>query len=458
MTYIKQMSKSLNNFPKKYYNIKSIQIERGDKMNYKKTEIKKGISLHTINTDRFKTNLMAMFVTTPLSKDNITKNTLLNLVLRRGSRNMPSQEEISMCLEEMYGASFDCGVEKTGENHVMKFYMEVLNDEYLPEGENIFTKATNKLFEIVFDPLTENNGFKEDFLNGEKNSLEQIINSKKDNKGNYALDRCIEEMYKDKPYGLYKYGYVEDIEEISKENLYEHYKKLISEAKIDIFVSGKIEDNILGQISENENIKKLKEREANYIIDNQNIDLKDDKKESSDINIVEEKMDVMQGKLVLGLDIDDISLESKYIALVYNTILGGTANSKLFQNVREKANLAYVAGSNYLKSKNNIFVRAGIEIGNYEKALNITKEQIKDMEKGNFSDEDVNNAKQFIISTIKGIPNEQDAEITYYLGQELSNTKISIEEYINKIESVTFNDIKDLANKVNINIIYFLRN
>ena len=82
-------------------------------MNYTKKEVKKGIAVHNIVTDKFKTNLYAVFLAIPLSKEDVTKNALITAVLRRGTENIKTQEEISKKLEEMYGASFDCGVEKT---------------------------------------------------------------------------------------------------------------------------------------------------------------------------------------------------------------------------------------------------------------------------------------------------------------------------------------------------------
>lgn len=144
--------------------------------------------------------------------------------------------------------------------------------------------------------------------------------------------------------------------------------------------------------------------------------------------------------------------------MIYNSILGGSANSKLFQNVREKASLAYTASSSYYRLKNNIFINCGIEIENYEKALEIIKKQIEDMKNGDFTDEEIENAKKGIIAAIKTIDDEQDTEITYFFGQELSNVKNSLEEYIKKIQSVNRESILNIANKVSINTIYFLKN
>ena len=174
--------------------------------------------------------------------------------------------------------------------------------------------------------------------------------------------------------------------------------------------------------------------------------------------MVSESMDITQGKLVIGLDITEKRENLRYIASVYNSILGGNPMSKLFQNVREKESLAYTAGSVYLKPKNNIFIKCGIEIDNYEKAVEVIKEQLDDMKKGNFSDENIKNAKTNILSTVKFIPDEQDTEITYYFSQELANTNVDFEEYEGKINNVTKEEIVDFANSINVNTIYFLTN
>ena len=387
-------------------------------MKYNEIDIKGGIKLHTIKTDKFKTNLIAVFLTTKLNRENVTKNALISMMLRRGSKNMPTQEEISKTMEEMYGASFDCGLDKTGDNQVLKFYIESINDNFLPkQEENILEKSIKNILEIIFNPYAENASFKNEYIEQEKNNLKQRIEGKIDNKARYAMDRCIEEMYKDKPFGLYKFGYIEDLESINSKNLYQYYKELINSCKLDIFVSGNINDKVENIVKQDENIVKLQDRNADYVVPK--LELKQEKQEE----IVTESMDVTQGKLLLGLDVNIDDEKLKYDTLIYNSILGGSANSKMFQNVREKAHLAYVASSSYLRYKSNIFVNCGIEIGNYEKALELIRKQIDDMKKGKFTDKDIEDAKTGIIANIKTIADEQDTELTYYFGQELSQNK-----------------------------------
>ena len=421
-------------------------------MRYKEKEIKKGIKLHLIQTEKFKTNLIAIFLSLPITRENVTKNSLVTAVLRRGSKNMPTLAQINQELEEMYGASFDNGLDKTGDNHILKFYLESINDNFIPQkDEKMLKKSIEKLLEIAFNPLIENGKFKEEYVNQEKENIKRIIEGKSDNKARYAFDRCIEEMYKDKPYGLYKYGYIEDLDSIDAQNLYEYYQKMISECKIDIFVSGNIDEDTSKLVEENENIKKLQERNPKYIIDKLEEKPKEQEKE------VIEEMDVTQGKIVIGLDVNLENEDQKYDTLLYNAILGGTANSKMFQEVREKASLAYSAGSSYVRYKSNIFIKCGIEIKNYEKAMKIIRKQLEDMQSGNFTEDDIANAKKGIISSIKSIDDEQDTEITYFFGQELTNNKISLDEYISKIEKIIKEDIIKIANSITINTIYFLR-
>ena len=428
-------------------------------MEYNKTKIKNGINLHLLNTSKFKTNLISIFLSTPLTREYVTYDAVLTAVLRRGSKSMPSQEEISKALEEMYGASFDCGLDKTGDNHVLKFYIESVNDEFLPNNtEEMLKVSFEKLAEIVFNPVLEDGIFKGEYVSQEKENIKQRINAKVDNKGLYARFRCVEEMYKDEPAGLYKLGYVEDLENIASKNLYEYYQNLVKNCKIDIFVSGKIDNNeAIKIVRENENIQNLKDRDAIYVVNE--ITTKQVQKEK----IITESLDVTQGKLVIGCDInfDEKDLEDKnirYQAMLYNALLGGSANSKLFQNVREKASLAYSASSNYVRYKSNIYINAGIEIQNFEKALEIIRKQLEDLKNGDFTEEDIDNEKKGIISQINLIDDEQDTEVIYYLGQELTNSNIGIEEYKQNIMGVTKEQIINIASKVNINTIYFLRN
>ena len=392
-----------------------------------------------LQSNKFKTNLVALFITVPLTKENCTKNALLTSVLRRGTNNLKTQEEIAKRLEELYGAGFNCGVDKLGNYHVLKFYLETLENTYTLNNENLLQEGVNLLLDIVFNPLVENNGFNKLYVDQEKLNLQRLIESRKDNKALYAKERCLENMFVDESYSLYKYGSVEDLANINEINLYAYYKELLKDCKIDLYITGNNIDNI-----------KVPEILSKNLPQIPNVHIAPSKP-----NVVNEIQDVTQGKLIIGLDVDD---KNKTAVSMYNTILGGGANSKLFQNVREKASLAYSAGSSYIRRKNVILIQTGIEIENYDKALKIVEEQLEDMKNGKISDGEFNSAKQLIVSSIELIEESKEDMITFYFDQNLFEEHLNVTEYKEMIKKVTKDDVIKVAQKVKEDTIYFLTN
>lgn len=426
-------------------------------MRYTKREIKEGIKVHLIKNDNFKTDFTVVFLTIPLEKESITKNALIPAILRSGSHKYETYQKISEELEMLYGASFDCGIDKTGDNLVLKFYVESINDNYLPQINNNLEKVLEILLDIIFDPKVANDEFDAEYIEIEKRNLEMIIKAQKDDKDQYAYDRCINIMYNNSGYGLSKYGNLEDLQTINPHNLYEQYKQLIDNAKIDIIISGDYdEEKILNYVETNELIKKLNPRKEKININKYSTEIKDKKDKANEIN---EELDIVQGKLVIGLDILPNELgDFRFISILYNAIFGNGVSSKLFQIVREKESLAYTAKSEYIAQKNNIFIRCGIECQNYEKATELIKKLLEDMKNGEFSEEDIKKAKDYILAGVDAINEEQDSQILFLFGQELTKMPLTIEEHKNNIQKVTKEQIVEFANKIQLNTIYFLKN
>ncbi len=387
-----------------------------------------------IKTKGFKTNLYAIFLTVPMNKENVTFNSMIPAVLRRGTEKYQDQLEINKKLEDMYGASFNCGVDKMGDYQVLKFYMEVLSNKYLPEKQN----AVEFLIDLVFNPLVENDGFKKEYVDQEKENVKKLIEARKDNKVRYASDRCIEEMFEGEAYGIYKYGKIEDLEKIDEKNLYKRYQELLKEARIDCFSCGEEVEKIELPINNN------KENQINNELEEHTIKNKE----------IKEKMDISQGKLIIGLNTPK---SPKTVISVYNTILGGGANSKLFQNVREKESLAYSAGSTYIRRKNVIFIKTGIDTSNYDKALEVIKKQLEEMKNGNITDDEFDSAKQLIVSSLKLISESQEDLITYYFDQKLYEENLTLDQYIANIEKVTKEDVIGISKDITLDTIYFLQ-
>lgn len=399
------------------------------------------MKIKKIETKKFKTNVYALYLTIPLTKENVTYNALIPTVLKRGCEKYNNQLEISKKLEEMYDATFGIGITKVGNNEVLKFYLESLNNNYLPNNEDLSKTSIEMLLNIVMNPYLVNGKFDDDYVEQEKENLKKVIESRKDNKDTYATNRLLEEMFKEEPYGLYKFGNIDEIDNITSEKLYEKYKELIKNSEKYLYIVGDVK---------NLNIE-------SYNIDEKEITISKEfpVKISEKENIVKEKMDVTQGKLVIGLNTPNNKQE---VIALYNTILGKGANSKLFLNVREKEGLAYSAGSTYLKRNNAIIISTGIEASKYNKAVEVIKKQLKDMENGNITEKEMKDAKQFINAGLNLINESSENMIEYRFDKDLYNEEIDIEKYRKEIEEIKKEDIVKVAKQIKIDTIYFLGN
>lgn len=399
------------------------------------------MKIKKIETKKFKTNVYALYLTIPLTKENVTYNALIPTVLKRGCEKYNNQLEISKKLEEMYDATFGIGITKVGNNEVLKFYLESLNNNYLPNNEDLSKTSIEMLLNIVMKPYLVNGKFDDDYVEQEKENLKKVIESRKDNKDIYANNRLLEEMFKEETYGLYKFGNIDEIDNITSEKLYEKYKELIKNSEKYLYIVGDVG---------NLNIE-------SYNIDEKEITISKEfpVKISEKENIVKEQMDVTQGKLVIGLNTPNNKQE---VIALYNTILGKGANSKLFLNVREKEGLAYSAGSTYLKRNNAIIISTGIEVSKYNKAVEVIKNQLKDMENGNITEKEMKDAKQFINAGLNLINESSENMIEYRFDKDLYNEEIDIEKYRKKIEEITKEDIVKVAKQIKIDTIYFLGN
>ena len=420
-------------------------------MDKKYVFISNGIMLHLMQTDRFKTNYIVFTLKIKMTRENVTKNALLPLVLRRGSNNYPTMQEIAIKLEEMYGASFDANSDKVGDYSVIQFMMDTISDEYTLDNSRITSDAIGLFNDILFSPVVEDGAFKQEYVEQEKDTLKEIINSRINDKASYAVSRAVEEMYKDEPYGLYKFGYIDDLDKISAKDLYDYYLQLLKTAEIDIYFSGKINEEMIADI-------------YNGIFEKLDREYSDDRetcltsKVDTDAKDVFEQQNVTQGKIVLGYKLKSDNLKNDFYKMtVYGAILGGTASSKLFCNVREKKSLAYTISSQYIKHKGAMFVAAGIELENYDIAKDSILKEINDMKIGEITDEELHDAKVNLITRFRSFNDSQPALIGWAVGQEILDGDIDLDLVIKRIDEVKKDDVLEVANRLELSIVYYLK-
>lgn len=411
-----------------------------------KIEIKKGINLYLFPEKKFKTYYAGMYFHTPLNKETATENALLPLQLKRGSKNFPTKASISEKLDMLMGASLSAYVQKKGETQLLSFSISGVSDSFAPFGE-CFKDGINLLCDIALNPLLP---FNSEYLKGEKQHLYEIIESEKNDKRRYSVIRCKEEMNKNTPYAVPENGYADKIDEITPESLENRYSDIIATAPLDIIVAGNFdEDSAVKIISSC--LSHLKERENEYPLTTPTA--------PGDEFTVTESLAVSQGKLCIGFTTPVPSAMSEdYPALmVYNSIFGGGAHSKLFMNVREKLSLAYYAGSSYERSKGIIIVSSGIESKNFEKARDEIFLQHKAMTEGDITDTELSVSKKALINSLKAAGDSVGSIAAFYLSSILQNMTLTKEELAERIDSITKDDVVRVGKNIAPKTIYFLK-
>ncbi len=417
--------------------------------NVKCFNIKQGINLYHIPESKFKTNYISINIHNELKEETAAKCALLSDVLARGCKKFPTETDISRNLQELYGSAFTSDVRRKGQDQILSIGATCVNDKFLPDGEVVFEKVLEFLFDVLLEPKVSNDSFDEVYVSQEKinliNDIEAMINDKR----TYSVWRLTELMFSGKPYSVYELGSVEQVNKITPKSLYEFYSAMLNESPIDIFVVGDIDvSGVLAYVEKRlEGISPANHTYPKSEIYDDNLNAKE----------VTETFDVTQAKLCMGYKTSVAPSSNDYYALmVANGILGGGAHSKLFNEVREKLSLAYYAGSRLSRYNGTLIVSAGIESANKNRAINEIVIQVDALKCGEISDEEYNATIKSITSSIRVIGDSIGYLCDYYISNTITDTVISPEEFAAKIEAVTKEDVVRIAKNLELEMIYFL--
>ncbi len=412
----------------------------------KKTELKQGVNLYLINDKKFKAFRACMLFHRPLCKEEVAKNTLLTAVVRMGCEKYPDSKAISEAFENLYGADMIARATKYGEQQIIKLGIKTIADS-VTESNN-FDGAMELLMQLVFKAGT-GSGFNKEIVETEKQNIKDAILAQKNDKGSYSLLRLQEEMCKDEPYGINPLGNVDALDEIDSEDLYSHYKKVLEESRVDIIFTGNFEEAAAVSVAKKiaENLGERTQDITKPIFINK----------VDEVKTIVDKMDVTQGKLCMGWrSSKKISHENYPQAIVYNTIFGGSATSKLFENVREKLSLCYFVTSSIDRLKQIMIVRSGVEFECFQKAFDEIMAQQSKMVNGEITEKEIDAAKKQLVNIFQSNYDSIASMEEYYTMQILLGTNISIEDIKSKVEKVTLEEIKDVAAAMILDTVYYI--
>ena len=415
-------------------------------MNYIKKDLA-SYNLHLIKTKKFKTISVKVVFHTPIKKEEITSRNILTDILLQSSKKYKSRRELTIKSEDLYAVDLSTSNRRLGNYIFTSFLLQSLNDEYTEKGN--FEASLEFLSEIIFNPDITNKRFNEEKLSIVKNNTAVALNSIKEDAAGYSLIRMTEAYDKDSPISYRMLGYESDLENITTENLYNTYKKMINNDLVDIFVVGDFETKEMTElIKKYFKFKMLKKKKEDYLLPA--------KKVRKRRLIAKETIENSQSKLAIACSLNKLTdYERNYALLLANIILGGGTDSKLFKEVREENSLCYTIRSSYNKLDNVLIITAGIDKKNFDKASQLITKCLNDMKKGKFTKKDIDTAKEFYKTSAEEVEEREERIINEYLLREILKTE-DLKERIEKISKVTKQQITKACKKINMDTIFLL--
>lgn len=415
----------------------------------KSFNIANGVNLHYIETDKFKTNYFSFNFLAPLSKQDAHLNAMIPLILMRACQKYPSQADINKRLQFLYSGDIVARNDAFGEYQVFGMKANMLNNRFTADTDEAY-EMIDLICEMIFNPYLLDGVFDKEFTSGEKINLIDTIEAEVNNKGQYAVKRLKSEMCKDEVFGISKTGEVSDVEKITPKSLYEAYKKALKEYKVEIYFVGKAD---IDKVAE-----QFKARFAS--IERSPIDIKEAeiKLSASYVKEVVDVEKVNQGKLVLGFRTGYIYSQNEYHLLqLFNEVFGGSPTAKLFTNVREKMSLCYYCRSMINQKAGIMIVSSGIESKNKDVARDAIIAQLDAIKNGDISNEEFESARKSINNGFLTIYDGAEAMETWVLFRGLCGIKTTPVLEIEKINNTTIEDIVNVAKKITLDTVYFLK-
>lgn len=406
--------------------------------------------IHVLPSKRFKTFAISLYIGVPLQEATVTPVALTPFVLRRGTASYPETIQFREHLDDLYGAGFGFDVFKRGDYQIVQFKMDVINDTFVSANESLLAQSFGFLGEVLTKPAIHQAAYRDKYVEAEKETLRKRLESIVNDKIRYAAERCIEEMCKNEPYRFHPLGERAAIDGITPEALVQQYDGWLQQANMDLYVVGDTTLDEVQQLVERA-FQLQRTNEATY-------QMKPAVRVKRDVQTVIEKLDVNQGKLNMGLRTSITYGDDQYAAaLMYNGILGGYPHSKLFVNVREKESLAYYASSRFDGHKGILTIQSGIELDNYEKAVNIIKQQLDSMRSGAISELELNQTKAMIANHVRELGDSAFEMIGYDFNRQLSGKQRSAEDLLSQVENMTIEQIQAAASTFDLDTVYYLR-
>ena len=411
-------------------------------------EIIKGVHLHFIQSEKFKTNKIKVRFSAPMSEKTIAGRVLTASMLETSNALYPTSQAFREKLANLYGANYSTSLSRRGLVHYLDINLSFVRDQFLSRKNMLADEMLDFLKASLFFPLSNGNAFDTKTFEIEKRNVLTDLEAEIENHF-YHAHRELNNLFYDLPeMRIPRVATIELVEKETAETSFAAFQQMLNQDQIDFFFIGDF----------NEIAVREKIQEFHFSERGQPLQLSYQQNYS---NITREKLeqrDVHQSIVELAYHFSSQYGDRGHLPLiVLNGLLGGFAHSKLFVNVREKESLAYTISSSFDIFSGLMRIYAGIDRANRTKTIALINRQILDLKRGHFTDEELEQTKNMLKNSILLAQDRQNTLIERaYMSSVLGKKFLSLEAWLKALENVSKADLIEAAQQLKLQAIYFM--
>jgi predicted Zn-dependent peptidase len=294
--------------------------------------------------------------------------------------------------------------------------------------------AMDVMSEMVFEPA-----FAE--LDAEREVVLEEIAMYEDAPQELVHDLISEAVFGDHPLGRPVIGTAEVLSAITRESIQRYHDEMYVPGNIVVAAAGNIEHERIVEL-----VSRGLERRGQTAASQPNV--RPPLVQAPPPQLRFQRKDTEQYHVCLAAPGISRSDRRRFAASLLDAILGGSASSRLFQEIREKRGMAYAVYSfvSQYTDTGQIGVYLGTREDNLGDALAITAEQIADIASGNLSDREVARAKENLKGRIL-LSMESTSTRMNRLGKSLitDSELLSLDRIVAEIDAVEPESVAELA-------------
>ncbi len=412
--------------------------------------ISKGVEGIFIENSRFNTTLISFNFYLPLKKEDISANAMLTYILSTCSGKYGGFKAMNRRLNMLYGADVAVSAVPVGDAQLLRFVITAINDRFTSNNDAVISKACEYIMSLIFEPKIQDSAFFDEDVIREKRKMLEDIKAELNDKRTFARKRLKEEMFENDPFGIGKLGTIEGADILTGKDLYKAWERMLRSSFVRVHVIGEaLPEGLFEQIGE-----KFSSVERNDVFDYKKVK---PVKSRESVKRVIDRMDVIQGKLVMGFSSEVFGNDECSIPLMVATdIFGGGPYSKLFTQVREKLSLCYYCSASSVRNKGFVMVDSGLEAENQQKAQDEILLQLKKVQNGEFTDFEFDSSLRSIVQSLQSYQDSLSSLDVWYALKIHNEKLLSPEDVVSLVDNITRDDVKNAAAGIKLHTVYLL--